>query len=76
MTKPTSQKGASWGPAPTLMMRRSSGSSTGSLTRRMNRGQAPNWLMRRFRTAQWVSATAVAYTSASDDDAADHHVQN
>ena len=42
---PISQSGASCGLPPARMTRRSSGSSTGSLTRRTNRGQAPNGVM-------------------------------
>ena len=60
MTMPSSQSGASCGLPPARMTRRSSGSSTGSLARRTNRGQAPKGVMLRRRTAQWVRATADA----------------
>ena len=57
---PNSQSGASCGLPPARTIRRSSGSSTGSLARRMKRGHAPNGVIRRLRTAQCVSATAEA----------------
>ena len=60
ITMPISQSGASCGLPPARMTRRSSGRSTGSLARRMRRGQAPNGVIRRLRTAQCVRATAEA----------------
>ena len=60
ITMPDSQSGASCGLPPARTTRRSSGSSTGSLARRMKRGHAPNGVIRRLRTAQCVSATAEA----------------
>ena len=54
-TMPISQSEASCGLPPSRTTRRSSGRSTGSLALRTNRGQAPNGLIRRLRTAQAVA---------------------